>query len=124
MGETFWQSCILSVDMPKPRSRQRIVYCDCFDCIDRPDAVSTSAESLSAAEAVARQLPPPKALILFGSGFLRHFEGSINLDACSFPHLDRVAREGCLGMLALQSMGGRCQVGRFMSGVSRPMHNA
>jgi len=89
--------------MPKPRSRDRIVYCDCFDCLDRPEAVPTS---LSAAEAVARQIPPPKALLLFGSGFLRHHGGIINLDTCTFPHLDRIAKDGCVGRLALQSQNG------------------
>ena len=90
--------------MPKSISRQRIVFCDCFDCLDRPDAVSTSAEALSAAEAAARQLPPPKALLLFGSGFIRYHGGAVNLDACCFPHLDCVTKEGCLGLLALQSV--------------------
>lgn len=56
--------------MPKQTPRQRIVFCDCFDCQDRPEPTAVSDEALAASEAVARQLPPPKGLIIYGSGFL------------------------------------------------------
>ena len=91
--------------MPKPRNRQRIVFCDCVDCVDRPQA-EYSIEQLSIADAVARQLPPPKAIILFGSGLLDEWEGSTNLDASSFPHLDRIVKDGSLGILALEAYTG------------------
>ena len=92
--------------MPKPRTRQRIVFCDCVDCIDRPQT-EYSTEQLSIADAIARQLPPPKAIILFGSGLLDEWEGHTNLDASQFPHLDRIVKDGSLGMLALEAYTGK-----------------
>lgn len=87
-----------------PRKRQRIVFCDCFDCVDRPEQPELSKEQLDAATAVARQEPPPKALIVCASGFLAHSAADgPNLEACSLPHLNRAVREGCLGMLAARA---------------------
>lgn len=83
-----------------PRQRQRIVFCDCYDCVDRPATSSLSEDGLKAAEAVARQEPPPKGLIILASGFLLHQEGQLNLDACTLPHLNRLVHEGSLGFLA------------------------
>lgn len=83
-----------------PRQRQRIVFCDCYDCVDRPATATLSPEGLKAAEAVARQEPPPKGLVILASGFLVHQEGQLNLDACTLPHLNRLVHEGNLGFLA------------------------
>ena len=89
--------------MPRKRSRQQVVLCDVLDCVDRPGPSLSTAAELSAAEAVARQLPPPKALVLYGSGFMRQLNRfATNLDVCSFPHLDRIVQDGCLGTLAIE----------------------
>jgi hypothetical protein len=63
--------------MPKPRERVRIVTCDCFDCREPGDGgPELSAEQLSAATAVARQDPPPKALVLLLTGVVLPGDGS------------------------------------------------
>ncbi|GLC56441.1 hypothetical protein PLESTB_001105100 [Pleodorina starrii] len=85
-----------------PRQRQRIVFCDCFDCRDRPE-VSLTPEQLDAATAVARQEPPPKALLLYATGFVVAADGATNLDACTLPHCNLVVREGNLGLLAVRA---------------------
>jgi hypothetical protein len=54
-------------------TRQRTVFCDCYDCADptRGEAPAPlTGDALQVAEAMAQQLPPPKALILLGSGLL------------------------------------------------------
>jgi hypothetical protein len=119
--------------MPKQRPRQRIVFCDCFDCVERPGGTVGSQAELADSEAVARQEPPPKALLIYASGFLQpHVPDSLdatasvaaltlgtkaaaaaaappvagagsNVDACVFPHLDRVVKEGALGMLSVRA---------------------
>jgi len=64
--------------MPRaPQARQRIVYCDCLDCRDLPSDVGEEPtdEVLAVASSVARQVPyPPKALVLYASGFLRYIK--------------------------------------------------
>ncbi|KAG2490051.1 hypothetical protein HYH03_011516 [Edaphochlamys debaryana] len=90
-----------------PRLRQRIVYCDCFDCVDRPEATALSQAQLDAATAVARQEPPPKALVIFASGVIvPHVDETgtavTTLDTCTLPHCNLVVREGNLGMLAVR----------------------
>ncbi|GIL51361.1 hypothetical protein Vafri_7361 [Volvox africanus] len=84
-----------------PRKRLRIVFCDCFDCRDRPD-VSLTREQLDASALAARQEPPPKALLLFATGLVVSADGETNLDACTLPHLDLVVREGNIGLLAVR----------------------
>ena len=74
--------------------------------MDQPDAPESAADGTQAglaAVAVAQQAPPPKALIVLASGFLRSCEGQVNVDVCSFPHLDLCAREGSVGLLASRS---------------------
>ncbi len=85
-----------------PRQRQRIVFCDCYDCVDRPQQPSLSSEQLDAATAVARQEPPPKALIIYATGMVSSSDGLTNLEACTLPHCDMVVRDGNLGMLAVR----------------------
>lgn len=87
-----------------PRQRQRIVFCDCFDCIDRPEQSELTDAELSACEAVARQEPPPKGLLIVGTGLLQRAadDGVVNVDDFVLPHLNRVVKEGALGMLALR----------------------
>jgi hypothetical protein len=88
-----------------PRARQRVVVCDCFDCREQP-ASSDVTQHLSAAnEAVARQEPPPKCLLLVMDGFLLpdpQNGGDTTLDACALPHMDTCARDGQLTLLALR----------------------
>ncbi|PNH06482.1 hypothetical protein TSOC_007171 [Tetrabaena socialis] len=89
-----------------PRQRQRIVYCDCFDCVDRPEQPSLTPAQLDAATAVARQEPPPKALLLYASGLLLESDGATTLDACTLPHCNLLVREGNLGLLAVRRAAG------------------
>lgn len=84
-----------------PRKRKRIVFCECFDCRDRPDIV-LSKEQLDAATAAARQEPPPKALLLYVTGTIVTVDGSTNLDSCTLPHCNLLVREGNLGLLAVR----------------------
>mmetsp|Transcript_14463 Transcript_14463/g.31358 ORF Transcript_14463/g.31358 Transcript_14463/m.31358 type:complete len:439 (+) Transcript_14463:114-1430(+) len=93
--------------MPKPRARQRIVFCDCFDCIDRQAPSVASEAALQACDAAARQEPPPKALVLYGSGFLRSCPDGINVDICTMPHLDKIVVDGSLGLLAVRKVDDR-----------------
>ncbi|PNW82605.1 hypothetical protein CHLRE_06g285850v5 [Chlamydomonas reinhardtii] len=88
-----------------PRLRQRIVYCDCFDCADRPAESTLTPEQLDAATAVARQEPPPKALLIFVTGMLLAADGSTNLDVHTLPHCNLLVREGNLGLLATRGGG-------------------
>lgn len=83
-----------------PRQRQRVVFCDCYDCVDRPAQASLSEDGLKAAVAVARQEPPPKGLLVVASGFLRYEDKQVNLDACTLPHLNHLVNEGNLGFLS------------------------
>ncbi|GIL76579.1 hypothetical protein Vretimale_19502 [Volvox reticuliferus] len=88
-----------------PRQRQRIVFCDCYDCRDRPN-VLLNREQLDASNVVARQEPPPKALLLFATGLVVSADGETNLDSCTLPHLNLVVREGNLGLLAVRHADG------------------
>ncbi len=61
--------------MPRTAAaRQRIVFCDCFDCSDKAiEPTVVTDEGLAACERVAQQRPPPKAVVLFGSGLLHRW---------------------------------------------------
>ncbi|GFR47016.1 hypothetical protein Agub_g8700, partial [Astrephomene gubernaculifera] len=100
-----------------PRQRQRIVYCDCFDCRDRPQEEALTPEQLDAATAVARQEPPPKALVLYATGIVQASNGTTNLDSCTLPHCNLIVREGNLGLLAVRKAQEGLQ-GGVGSGVS------
>lgn len=103
-----------------PRARQRIVQCDCFDCVEdqggpRPGTTSELSER------VARQEPPPKCLLILGSGFLQAAPNGAataqtNLDAANIPHLDKAARDGCSGLLSVRQRDAGAQ------GASMPWH--
>lgn len=78
--------------MPRSRPRQRIVFCDCRDCVD----VSTQPVDYEW-ERAARQLPPPRSLLLLLEGF--NGDPGTELSSCSLdelvlPHFDNVARRG------------------------------
>jgi len=84
--------------MPRIQRRQRVVYCDCLDC-----AEVASAPPSHAWEAAAKQLPPPKSLVLLLEGFNAPGEGgggACALDALALPHFDNVARNGVTFCLA------------------------
>lgn len=86
-----------------PKARARTVYCDCFDCLDRPAPSVESEQALAASDAAAQQKPPPKALIIFASGFLRTWAGETSLDAVDLPHIDFAARDGALALLSVRA---------------------
>lgn len=78
--------------MPRSRTRQRIVYCDCRDCVD----VSTQPVDYEW-ERAARQLPPPRSLVLLLEGFNSDPSSdmsSCGLDELALPHFNNVARRG------------------------------
>jgi hypothetical protein len=78
--------------MPRARPRQRIVICDCRDCED-----FTSQPLDYAWERAARQLPPPRSLVLLLEGFNSDASSEYNtcsLDELVLPHFDNVARKG------------------------------
>jgi hypothetical protein len=91
----------VSDSMPQPR--QRIVFCDCLDCVEQPAATDVPTASSAANEAAAKQEPPPKCLLLHLSGVLLPGTSSSQpsiLEALRLPHLDKATREGCLTLLA------------------------
>jgi hypothetical protein len=55
-----------------PKQRQRIVFCDCLDCLEAPARATDVPSALSpAGEAAVRQDPPPKSLVLLLTGALQ-----------------------------------------------------
>ena len=105
--------------MPRPRFQRE--PCDCIDCND-VQRVAPAAEQ-DARHSAALQDPPPKCLILYADGALMpaaRTEGNAaagtSLDHAMCPHLDGIARDGCCGMLAVQSPctgAGFCDVGLY-----------
>jgi hypothetical protein len=92
--------------MPQPR--QRIVFCDCLDCVQQPPTTDVQSSTSPANEAAARQEPPPKCLLFVLSGVLLPRADDMNpaaatiLDACNLPHLNRATGQGNLCLLTLR----------------------
>lgn len=95
-----------------PQQRQRIVFCDCLDCVEQPATTDIQSSPSPANEAAARQEPPPKCLMFVLSGVLLPQTSAPNpgtatvLDGCSLPHLNRAAAQGNLCLLSLREEGG------------------
>lgn len=95
-----------------PQQRQRIVFCDCLDCVEQPATTDIASSTSPANEAAARQEPPPKCLMFVLSGVLLPQPGAANpgtatvLDSCSIPHLNRAAAQGNLCLLSLREEAG------------------
>lgn len=101
--------------MPQPR--QRIVFCDCLDCVTQPPTADIASSASPANEAAAKQEPPPKCLLLVLSGVLlpRQHESDDTaaaagstatvLDNLSLPHLNRAVAQGNLCLLTLRAEG-------------------
>lgn len=92
IAESRSQFTALQRGMPRVKQRQRIVFCDCRDCVD----VNQGPLDYSW-EAAARQLPPPRSLVLLLEGF--NADASIagtccRVDEVDLPHFDNVARKG------------------------------
>jgi hypothetical protein len=106
--------------MPQPR--QRIVFCDCLDCVEQPAASDVACASSPTAEAAARQEPPPKCLMFVLSGALVVAAAGVQaadsqagsssssssqqtvLDGCpGLPHLHRAAAQGSVCLLTLRA---------------------
>jgi hypothetical protein len=93
-------------EMPQPR--QRIVFCDCLDCVQQPPTTDIRSSSSAANEAAARQEPPPKCLMFVLSGVLLPTTDAQNLatatvlDKCNLPHLNRATAQGNLCLLTLR----------------------
>jgi hypothetical protein len=92
--------------MPQPR--QRIVFCDCLDCVEQPPTTDIQSSSSTANEAAARQEPPPKCLMFVLSGVLLPKADAPDLgtatvlDNCNLPHLNRATAQGNLCLLTLR----------------------
>jgi hypothetical protein len=88
--------------MPRATQRQRIVVCDCKDCVD----IATQPD-LYDWEPAAKQLPPPRSLLVVLEGFNTgptHGSGAVcSLDQHYLPHFDSVARRGVNFCLARPS---------------------
>lgn len=74
------------------KQRQRIVFCDCRDCVDVVQGPIDYSW-----EAAARQLPPPRSLMLLMEGL--NSDASTpgtccRVDEVGLPHFDNVARKG------------------------------
>lgn len=87
--------------MPRATKRQRIVFCDCLDCADFADTPNTYGW-----EAAAKQLPPPKSLVVVLEGFNTAPEPASDdtafclVDQLFLPHMNNVARHGVTFCLA------------------------
>lgn len=101
--------------MPRTTKRQRIVFCDCLDCADIVDTPNDHG----AWEAAAKQLPPPRSLLLLLEGFNAASEAETTceqlctIDQIALPHFDNVARHGvsfCLASRQGASEPPLCQV--------------
>lgn len=92
----------LLAGMPRARPRPEPEPCDCLECREPAGA----APSQGAADAAARQAPPPKCLVLFADGVLPALEAADRAagqhGAPLLPHLDGLVREGSLGTLAVR----------------------
>lgn len=78
--------------MPRAKLRRRIVLCDCRDCVD----VNQGPIDYTW-EPAARQLPPPRSLIVLLEGFNADPATSstcCRIDEVTLPHFDNVARKG------------------------------
>lgn len=78
--------------MPRAKQRRRIVICDCRDCVDVAQGPIDYFW-----EPAARQLPPPRSLILLLEGFNANPSTSstcCRVDEVNLPHFDNVARKG------------------------------
>ena len=100
-----------------PRKRFQREPCDCKDCLEAMSIENTSVPGST--QAAALQQPPPKSLIVFGDGALLPRPSSdrsaldrldelpstlcTSLDDAVHHHLDGLARDGCSGLLAVQS---------------------
>lgn len=92
-----------------PQQRQRIVFCDCLDCVQQPPMTDIVSSNSPANEAAARQEPPPKCVMFILSGVLlssqhqssQRQDGTM-LDSCNLPHLNRATAQGNLCLLTLR----------------------
>jgi hypothetical protein len=87
--------------MPRQPLKARAIFCDCFDCNSSEPILQDVKKSTRVSEG---RETPIKCLTIIGSGFIRRNEaGLYNLDSdtVTYPHINRVARDGCLGMLSL-----------------------
>ena len=80
--------------MPRANKRQRIVTCDCKECAE----VTNSPDDYEW-EAAAKQLPPPRSLLLLLEGFnsapsVASAALCCTLEEVTLPHLDTIARQG------------------------------
>lgn len=85
--------------MPRSRLRQRIVFCDCRDCVDVLNQPLDYAW-----ERAARQTPPPRSLVLLLEGFnsgTRNEGYCCSLDELALPHFDNVSRRGVTSCAAV-----------------------
>jgi hypothetical protein len=94
-----------------PQQRERIVFCDCLDCVQQPATTDIASSTSAANEAAAKQEPPPKCLMFVLSGVLlahpqQQQEGSSSaatiLDSCNLPHLNRATAHGNLCLLTVR----------------------
>lgn len=85
--------------MPRPRFKRE--PCDCIDCTD-PLRTTPPADQ-DVRHSAALQDPPPKCLVIFADGAVLAASAGTTLYDASCPHLDGIARDGCCGMLAVQS---------------------
>ncbi len=97
---------LLHFAMPRPRFRREL--CDCLDCVDPSRRVDPAEQAVR--HSAALQDPPPKCLIVFADGTLLPASqeagppGTVtSLNRAHHPHLDGMARDGCSGLLAVQS---------------------
>ena len=70
--------------------------CDCLDCVDRPYQPPASVQT-----AIARQEPPPKALLIYLHSAVSA-EQALQLGSCDLPHVAALVRDGCSGLLAFR----------------------
>jgi hypothetical protein len=91
-----------------PQARQRIVFCDCLDCVQQPSTTDVQSSTSPANEAAAKQEPPPKCLMFVLSGALLPRADAENpgsatvLDVCNLPHMNRATAQGNLSLLTLR----------------------
>lgn len=126
LDQISWQS------REMPQQRQRIVFCDCLDCVQQPPTTDIQSSTSPANEAAARQEPPPKCLMFVLSGVLLPKPAAQNpatatvLDSCNLPHLNRATAQGNLCLLTLrQDAAAGVYLGVVSStllGVTRQLH--